>query len=399
MIDKNQQVVASAHFAGEFKLRARLLGEGIRAQSSVEGAERCPAIEVINTTKEFVDGRNRFRALDDVSLSIRKNEFFTLLGPSGCGKTTLLRLIAGFDYPTRGQIALNGNPIEGLPPFRRSVNTVFQNYALFPHLNVAQNVGFGLKMLGKPMAEVTRRVEEVLALVRLEDMRSRRMHEISGGQQQRVALARALAPAPQTLLLDEPLSALDLKLRREMQVELKRLQLSTGITFIFVTHDQEEALAMSDRVAVMNKGRILQVGTPRQIYESPVDRFVAGFIGETSFLKCELVSVSGTEAKVALSSSSTVVVNWPTTMAQVRTATVAVRPEHVRLTRPGDGTITGVVTSIVYVGADTLVHLQLDSGEMVLARVPNSLGGNVRCAPGIRCGISFADEAVRVMKD
>ncbi|HNB26764.1 MAG TPA: ATP-binding cassette domain-containing protein, partial [Alphaproteobacteria bacterium] len=221
------------------------------------------AVEAKNVTKIFGVGQDGVRALDDVSVTIRENEFFTLLGPSGCGKTTLLRLIAGFDFPTDGEILLYGQDIAPLPPYKRPVNTVFQNYSLFPHMTVGQNIGFGLEMLGKPKAEIESRVAEMLRLVRMEELRNRKTSQISGGQQQRVALARALAPQPKVLLLDEPLSALDYKLRKDMQIELKRLQHETGITFIFVTHDQEEALTMSDRIAVMSKGHILQVGTPR----------------------------------------------------------------------------------------------------------------------------------------
>ena len=224
------------------------------------------------------------RALDDVSIGIRTGEFFTLLGPSGCGKTTLLRLIAGFEMPTGGTILLDGRDITYLPPNLRPVNTVFQSYALFPHLSVADNIGFGLVMQGRPRAEVQATVARMLALVKLEALAGRKISQLSGGQQQRVALARALAPAPKVLLLDEPLSALDLKLRKEMQIELKRLQLETGITFIFVTHDQEEALTMSDRVGVMSAGKLQQVGSPKEIYTRPVNRFVASFFGETNFL-------------------------------------------------------------------------------------------------------------------
>jgi spermidine/putrescine transport system ATP-binding protein len=201
-------------------------------------------------------------------VSIRENEFFTLLGPSGCGKTTLLRLIAGFEHPTGGRILLYGEDISPLPPFKRPVNTVFQNYALFPHMTVGGNIAFGLEMLGRPKDEVEATVSAMLALVRMEELKHRRVSQISGGQQQRVALARALAPRPKVLLLDEPLSALDQKLRKEMQIELKRLQHETGITFIFVTHDQEEALTMSDRLAVMDHGRILQIGTPPRAMRS-----------------------------------------------------------------------------------------------------------------------------------
>ena len=218
------------------------------------------AVEAKGVTKVFGAGQDAVRALDGVSVTIRENEFFTLLGPSGCGKTTFLRLIAGFEFPTEGEILLYGEDIAPLPPFKRPVNTVFQNYSSFPHMTVGQNIGFGLEMLGKPKAEVEARVTEMLRLVRMEELRNRKTSQISGGQQQRVALARALAPQPKVLLLDEPLSALDFKLRKDMQIELKRLQNETGITFIFVTHDQEEALTMSDRIAVMSKGHILQVG-------------------------------------------------------------------------------------------------------------------------------------------
>jgi spermidine/putrescine transport system ATP-binding protein len=238
------------------------------------------AIEVVKVSKIFGSGEGQVAALDTVSVSIRENEFFTLLGPSGCGKTTLLRLIAGFDFPTAGEILLYGQDIAPLPPFKRPVNTVFQSYALFPHMTVAENIGFGLEMLGKPKAEIKARVDAMLKLVKMEALSARRTSQISGGQQQRVALARALAPQPKVLLLDEPLSALDYKLRKEMQIELKRLQHETGITFIFVTHDQEEALTMSDRIAVMSSGKILQVGSPRDIYDRPSERFVAALKGE-----------------------------------------------------------------------------------------------------------------------
>src|SRR6185295_16816088 len=257
--------------------------------------------EAKGVTKVFGAGQDAVRALDGVSVTIGENEFFTLLGPSGCGKTTLLRLIAGFDFPTEGQILLHGQDIAPLPPFQRPVNTVFQNYALFPHMTVGQNIGFGLEMQGKPKAQVETRIEQMLRLVQMEELKNRRTSQISGGQQQRVALARALAPEPKVLLLDEPLSALDYKLRKEMQIELKRLQNETGITFIFVTHDQEEALTMSDRIAVMSKGHILQVGTPHNIYDHPAERFVANFIGETNFLQGELAGTSGGKANVRLS--------------------------------------------------------------------------------------------------
>ena len=239
------------------------------------------SVTVRSLSKVFGSGSHAFKALDDVSVDIRKNEFFTLLGPSGCGKTTLLRLIAGFEQPTSGEVLLDGEDLSARPPYQRPVNTVFQNYALFPHMTVAENISFGLEMLGRPKDQIKSVTADMLRLVQLEAMADRRITQISGGQQQRVALARALAPQPKVLLLDEPLSALDLQLRKEMQIELKRLQTETGITFVFVTHDQDEALTMSDRIAVMNGGEILQIGTPREIYDKAAAPLSSsGFIGE-----------------------------------------------------------------------------------------------------------------------
>src|SRR5262249_12756309 len=250
------------------------------------------AVEARNVSKVFGTGADAVRALDGVSVSIRENEFFTLLGPSGCGKTTLLRLIAGFELPTAGEILLEGEHVEHLPPYQRAVNTVFQSYALFPHMTVAQNIAFGLERGGVPRAEMDSTVTEMLGLVKRVGLGGRRPAQLSGGQQQRVALARALANHPKVLLLDEPLSALDLKLRQGMRQELKNLQQKTGITFIFVTHDQEEPLTMSDRIAVMSQGKIQQLGAPLDIYEKPVNRFVADFIGDTNFVP---VSIDGAD--------------------------------------------------------------------------------------------------------
>jgi len=317
------------------------------------------AIEGRHLVKSFGVGDTAVHALNDVSLSIRRGEFFTLLGPSGCGKTTLLRLIAGFELPTSGELLLNGRSIAELPPNKRRVNTVFQSYALFPHLTVAENIGFGLKMLGRPAAEIRMRVAEMLALVQLEALADRRPAQMSGGQQQRVALARALAPQPEVLLLDEPLSALDAKLRRGMQEELKSLQARTGITFVFVTHDQEEALTMSDRIAVMSAGRIQQVGTPREIYAAPVNRFVADFIGETNFLP---VTISGNTAM--LPDGATLLVG----AARQGAATVAIRPEHLRL--DPQGPLAARVDHAIYVGTDNRLHLRLADGSALLARLP-----------------------------
>jgi spermidine/putrescine transport system ATP-binding protein len=327
-------------------------------------------VEVAGVTKAFGTGPGAVVALSAVSLSIFENEFFTLLGPSGCGKTTLLRLIAGFEHPSAGVISLDGRDLTELPPHKRPVNTVFQSYALFPHMTVAQNIAFGLERLGRPRAEIGARVAHVLSLVKLEAMADRRPAQLSGGQQQRVALARALAPAPRLLLLDEPLSALDQKLRREMQGELKRLQRETGVTFVLVTHDQEEALAMSDRIAVMSTGAVLQIGAPAEIYDRPATRFVADFIGEANLLPGALVGRPG--------------------------GTVAIRPERVQLSRAGEGPsdkgLPGTVTTMTFLGSDVLYEVTLASGVAIKARLRDA-------APVVEAGsavvASWATEAER----
>jgi len=360
-------------------------------------------IRAVGVTKIFGAGADAVRALDDVSIEIRENEFFTLLGPSGCGKTTLLRLIAGFDHPTRGSIYLGGQDIAGLPPNKRPVNTVFQSYALFPHLTVGQNIGFGLEMQGKPKAEVEETVDRMLKLVRMEELKKRRTSQISGGQQQRVALARALAPHPQVLLLDEPLSALDFKLRKDMQIELKRLQNETGITFIFVTHDQEEALTMSDRLAVMRDGRILQVGGPRDIYDHPAERFVADFIGDTNFLKADIVSIEGEEVRLTLAAGGEATASLPEGAARSGTVTVVVRPERARFVNgaapAGESVLDGTVETFVYFGTDTQYHLRLASGEGFTARIQNDERGASTPSPGDAVKIAFPTHAVQVLKD
>ena len=356
-------------------------------------------IEIRGLGKVFGQGATAFRALSDIDLSIASGEFFTLLGPSGCGKTTLLRLIAGFEQPTSGSLTINGQEVAGKGPNQRPVNTVFQNYALFPHMSVAQNIGFGLKMLGKPRAEVDSSVAEMLRLVRMEAMADRKPSEISGGQQQRVALARALAPQPRVLLLDEPLSALDLKLRKEMQSELKRLQTETGITFVFVTHDQEEALTMSDRIAVMNQGRILQLGTPSQIYHEPGDRFVADFIGDTNFLDLKVVSVAGDEAVLGLPGGVPARARLPAGLRPARGATVTavIRPEQARLTDAGTGDLQAQVTGAVFFGTDTHLTLTLADGQAFTLRRQNSDDAPVP-ATGTRVGLVLTPGALRVMK-
>jgi spermidine/putrescine transport system ATP-binding protein len=356
------------------------------------------AVTADRVTKVFGEGKSAVRALDDVSLTIRENEFFTLLGPSGCGKTTLLRVVAGFDHPTSGTILLQDTEISHLPPYRRSVNTVFQNYALFPHMTVAQNIGFGLEMLGRPKAEVNQAVDSMLKLVRMEELKNRRTSQISGGQQQRVALARALAPKPKVLLLDEPLSALDYKLRKEMQIELKRLQNETGITFIFVTHDQEEALTMSDRIAVMSRGKILQLGTPRQIYDHPAERFVANFIGDTNFLSAEVIAVEGCRAMLRLTSGREVSADLPEGMAPSGTVTAVIRPEHASLTVAG-GELDGVLETIVYFGTDTHFHVRLNDGTAFVVRSQNLRDNAETFQAQQPVSIALKRDAVQVLRD
>ncbi|MGI9351567.1 MAG: ABC transporter ATP-binding protein [Rhizobiaceae bacterium] len=360
-------------------------------------------MDVKNCTKIF-SGETEVRALDDVSVQIRKNEFFTLLGPSGCGKTTLLRLIAGFEHPTAGLINLEGEDISLLPPYQRPVNTVFQSYALFPHMSVAENIGFGLEMLGKPKKEIDGTVENMLELVKMSELKNRKTSQISGGQQQRVALARALAPRPKVLLLDEPLSALDLKLRKQMQIELKRLQHETGITFVFVTHDQEEALTMSDRVAVMSEGKILQVGPPREIYDHPAERFVANFIGETNFLRAKLISSSKGSAKVKLPTGKEVSAALPYSdgfsASRNDDVTLVVRPEHVHLVKAGPKALmNGVLKDIVYIGTDTHYHLLLPDDVPFIVRSQNQRDAAEAHQIGDEYGLEIGKNAFQVLRD
>ena len=358
---------------------------------SDRSGDRQVAVSVQSASKVFGAGASAFTALNDVSVDIADNEFFTLLGPSGCGKTTLLRLIAGFEEPTSGRILLNGTDISALPPFKRPVNTVFQNYALFPHMTVAQNIAFGLEMQKRPKAEIDATVSEMLALVQMTQMAGRKITEISGGQQQRVALARALAPRPKVLLLDEPLSALDLQLRKDMQIELKRLQTETGITFVFVTHDQEEALTMSDRIAVMQAGNILQIGDPREIYEHPAHRFVAGFIGEINLLEAEAQSdgafrVGQTGSLRAAEASAG------------QPATLAIRPERIVLSPGGTGGLPGTITNVVYHGTDTIVHFALPGGTAMKARLQNTSSAPLPFATGDAVAWSADPRSVSVLE-
>jgi spermidine/putrescine transport system ATP-binding protein len=360
------------------------------------------AIDVRNTSKIY--GRDREHgvvALDQVSLTIEDNEFFTLLGPSGCGKTTLLRLIAGFEQPTHGEILLFGEHLEGLPPYQRPVNTVFQHYALFPHMTVAENISFGLEMLERPAAEIKPVVDEVLGLVQMEHLADRKTDQLSGGQQQRVALARALAPRPKVLLLDEPLSALDFKLRKEMQVELKRLQSETGITFIFVTHDQEEALAMSDRVAVMRDGLILQVGDPSEIYDRPAKRFVADFIGDINILRGSVVSSQGDKARVKLETGYEGEAGLPAGADDLgNRVSVAIRPEQLSFADNAIAAdLSGSIQHISYFGSGFDYEVLMPSGESVTLQVQNRGAGQHDYAIGDEVHIAIGANSMQILSD
>jgi len=292
-------------------------------------------VELRNVTKSFGD----VIAVDDLSLNIQNGEFFSLLGPSGCGKTTTLRMIAGFEQPTEGEIYIRNQPVAGIPAHQRPVNTVFQSYALFPHMTVAENVSFGLEMKKVSKPEIKRRVAEALELVHLPHLSKRKPKQLSGGQRQRVALARALVNHPQVLLLDEPLGALDLKLRKAMQLELKQIQAEVGVTFIYVTHDQEEALTMSDRIAVMNEGLVQQVGTPREIYEHPANRFVADFIGETNFITGSVMSCSHFTT-MQIGNLSLIGTADGRILDTGQAVTLAIRPEKINLYPQGKVEIT-----------------------------------------------------------
>jgi spermidine/putrescine ABC transporter ATP-binding subunit len=335
-----------------------------------------PSVEVVGVTKRF----GEVAAVDGVSLAVAQGEFFALLGPSGCGKTTLLRLIAGFEAPSAGAIRIGGLDVTELPAHRRPVNLVFQHYALFPHLTVAENVAFGLRYRRLPRAARGARVEEALALVRLSELAARRPHEISGGQRQRVALARALVLEPQVLLLDEPLAALDRHLRQEMQGELKALQREIGITFLFVTHDQEEALAMSDRVAVLSRGRIEQLGSPAEVYERPATPFVAEFLGAENLATATVVASPAGDLGLRLRLASGAEIPAPPdcgiTLFPGAIVRCAVRPEKLRLVAPSAGAPEGpgfpvAVESRVYHGATTTWIVRDGAGARFVVAAPN----------------------------
>jgi spermidine/putrescine transport system ATP-binding protein len=329
------------------------------------------AVELISVTKRF----GRIVAVRNMSIGILNGEFFSLLGPSGCGKTTTLRMIGGLEVPTEGEIIIGGESQGYTPPYHRPVNIVFQNYALFPHMTVAKNVSFGLEMQKVPKDEIGQRVEEALQMVQLSGFEKRKPEQLSGGQQQRVALARALINQPKVLLLDEPLGALDLKLRKSMQLELKALQERVGITFIYVTHDQEEALTMSDRIGVMNRGELLQVGTARDVYEAPSTRFVADFIGDTNSIEGEVVEIQDGIASVISHPDCMLKAHTVPGLAVNQTATVAFRPEKAWLGQDeSDGEhnqIKCILTDVVYTGSFTTFVLRTPSGSELKVRRQN----------------------------
>jgi spermidine/putrescine transport system ATP-binding protein len=342
-----------------------------------------PAIELSGVVKEFQARGEVITAVAGIDLDIREGEFFSLLGPSGCGKTTTMRMIAGFEEPTQGVIRLHGQDVTNVPPNKRDVNMVFQSYALFPHMNVFENVAFGLRRKAVAKPEITRRVGEMLDIVDMAGRSERRPRELSGGQQQRVALARALVNNPRALLLDEPLGALDLKLRQAMQVELKRIQREVGITFVYVTHDQGEALTMSDRIAVMNDGSIEHLGTPREIYEHPRTRFVAGFIGTSNLLTGTVTRLDGDHAIIRISQDEQIIVPvQDRAVSEGSRLELTVRPEKIDLTteRPaGEGcALRGTVTEVVYLGTSTNFSVTTPAGADVVVFQQNSASaGNV----------------------
>lgn len=360
------------------------------------------ALNIDGIVKIYPHRHHPVTALNRVSFDISDNEFFTLLGPSGCGKTTLLRIIAGFEDITEGQVRLFGDDISRLAPHERPVNTVFQQYALFPHLTVADNVAFGLKRLGRPADEVKSRTEDMLELIRMAEYGQRKPHELSGGQQQRVALARALAPAPKVLLLDEPLSALDLKLRQAMREELKAIQKQTGITFVFVTHDQEEALAMSDRIAVMSNGEVQQIGSPQEIYKNPINHFVANFIGEANILDVEATPGRGKLANLTFGKVNIGKAQLGQKHDGASKISVMVRPEHLNIALLGSGKkagLTGKVQDMSYLGTDTQIHIELDDGPVLAARLQNDADISRDITIGNKVSVSFDEKAIRVLED
>ena len=338
-------------------------------------------IEIQGVSKVY--GNNT--VLDNLSLNIRKNEFLTLLGPSGCGKTTTLKIIAGFETADSGKVVFDGNDISDLPPYKRQLNTVFQKYALFPHMNIYENIAFGLKIKKLPKEEIDKKVREMLKMVALEGFEKRSVESLSGGQQQRVAIARALVNEPQVLLLDEPLGALDLKLRKEMQLELKKIQKRLGITFIFVTHDQEEALTMSDTIVVMNKGVIQQMGSPEDIYNEPANAFVADFIGESNILSGIMIE----DYKVKFSNNIFTCVDGG--FEKNEDIDVVIRPEDIEITTVDKGMLTGKVNSVIFKGVHYEIEVETENDKWIIHNIKSA---NV----GSTVGLIIDPEAIHIMR-
>lgn len=352
------------------------------------------AVELRSITKRF----GSVVAVNSIDLKIKDGEFFSLLGPSGCGKTTTLRMIAGLETATEGEILIHNRSMGETPPFQRPVNTVFQNYALFPHMTIEKNIAFGLEMKRVPKEEIKTRVVEALDMVRLPEMAKRRPKQLSGGQQQRIALARALVNRPEVLLLDEPLGALDLKLRKTMQLELKQLQDQVGITFIYVTHDQEEALTMSDRIAVMNDGLVLQIGSPKEIYERPRTRFVADFIGETNFLNGTVSEINDSDVSVLVDDQLAVRAQSDISLHNGQAVTVVIRPEKFKLDNSSD--FKGRVEEIIYIGTDTRYLIRLTDQTRVTVREQNlDPEQTVDCRTGDEVGLSWNPSQALVLAE
>ena len=352
-------------------------------------------VRLANVTKSFRDTV----AVDDLSLTIEAGEFFSLLGPSGCGKTTTLRMIGGFEDPTSGAVYLGGDDVSNLPPYKRDVNTVFQSYALFPHLTVHENVSYGLKRRKVAKNDIGRRVDEMLELVDLQGLGDRKPNQLSGGQQQRVALARALVNRPQVLLLDEPLGALDLKLRKNMQFELKGIQSEVGITFIYVTHDQEEAMTMSDRLAVMNAGQMEQMGAPQEVYEFPATEFVASFLGASNLLDGAIESVNGEVARVRLKSGTVISAPSERVPAESGEIRVGVRPEKLTISpadqpvsTDGANSLNASVVMSTYTGIGTTYECRTDDGDKVVAYVQNVSSATKPVSAGCTIRLTWGPE-------
>ncbi|PSH70886.1 polyamine ABC transporter ATP-binding protein [Phyllobacterium brassicacearum] len=337
--------------------------------------EAKPFIAIENVTKKFAD----FTAVDDLSLNIYNREFFALLGASGCGKSTLLRMLAGFEEPTAGRIQIDGQDMRGIPPYKRPVNMMFQSYALFPHMTVEGNIAFGLKQDGMQKGDIEARVAEMLKLVKLERFAKRKPHQLSGGQRQRVALARAVAKRPKVLLLDEPLGALDKKLREETQFELMDLQMKLGLTFVVVTHDQEEAMTMADRIAVMDKGKVMQVATPAEVYEAPNSKFVADFIGNVNMFEGTTAAVGNGKIDIAVAPENLTIRTEASRSCTIgQPVGFAIRPEKIRISRkqPADSSINsayGEMWDIAYFGDMTVFHVKLESGRIIKAASLNAV--------------------------